>query len=606
MKFDILDLHPALLKGVEDAGFERCTPIQEQSLPDCLAGKDLIAQSQTGTGKTAVFLLTIYNRLMAHGKGPLEKPRGLVMVPTRELAVQVESDAKKLGKHIDLRSVAIYGGVQYDRQIGALSEGVDLIVATPGRMIDLYKSKSLSLDNMEIFVIDEADRMFDMGFAPDICYIADRLPKKKPRQTMLFSATIDRNVKRLSSRYMLPDPAVIEIEPEQITVNTIDQKVIYTSNEEKLQILMGILSRPGTERAIIFTNMKRTAEMAGWKLQQNGYPAEVLTGDVTQAKRQKIIDGMKAGTVKILVATDVAARGLHIEGVTHVINYDLPEDSASYVHRIGRTARAGKSGIAYSLVCEDHALNLPDIEKYIEHKIECEWLEDSEIPEDKSGPYRRRPRPSQADGRPAARGRGEERGRGGQRSSGGRGDRGRGQGSRGGGSGGGAGGGRGRQGSGAAKASSGGGTGLASPSSGTTKKTGTAAGQPSSTSASSGGAQTHPGSTEKKGPRVSRPRRRSRSRGKSDRPSGDAVKATGTEKGAGGGDGQKKGQHPGAEKNKRTGPSRPRAERSDRSSTDVKVRPVSYASKPSESKPKAPGSGGGIIKRVLKAFMKKS
>lgn len=387
MKFESLDLKPEILKGIQDAGFEHCTPIQEQSLPECLAGKDVIAQSQTGSGKTAVFLLTIFSRLSAAQPGDSGKPRALVMVPTRELATQVIDDCIKLCKHFPFRSVAVYGGVEYDKQIQAFKRGVDLVVATPGRMIDLYKSRTLSLDDMEIFVIDEADRMFDMGFAPDIMYIASRLPKKKPRQTMLFSATIDDNVRSLASRYMKPDPAMIEIEPDQVTVNTIDQKVIYVSNEEKLPMLLTLLKRGEVERSIIFTNMKRTAEMLGWKLAANGFPAKILTGDVSQDRRHKVIEGMKSGNIKMLVATDVAARGLHIDGITHVINYDLPEDAANYVHRIGRTARAGKSGKAYSLVCEDHVLNLPEIEKYIERKIENEWIETSEIVKDTAPEY---------------------------------------------------------------------------------------------------------------------------------------------------------------------------------------------------------------------------
>lgn len=389
MKFDSLGLHQDILQGVKDAGFEECTPIQEQSLPECLAGKDVIAQSQTGTGKTAVFLLTIFNRIMASGPDPSGKPKALVMVPTRELCTQIFDDAEKLGKHIPLRSIAVYGGVEYGGQTGALKTGVDLVVATPGRMIDLYKSKSLSLEGIEIFAIDEADRMFDMGFAPDIMYIASKLPRKTPRQTMLFSATIDSNVRRLAARYMKPDPVIIEIEPEQVTVNAIDQKILYVSNDEKVKVLLTLLKRPNVERAIIFTNMKITAERLGRSLDANGMKAKVLTGDVTQEKRQKIIDGMKSGTLNILVATDVAARGLHIEDVTHVINYDLPDDAANYVHRIGRTARAGKTGQALSLACEDHVLNLPEIEKYIEKKLDVEWIEDEELVKEVAAPQER-------------------------------------------------------------------------------------------------------------------------------------------------------------------------------------------------------------------------
>ena len=394
MKFETLGFHPDILKGIQDAGFTQCTPIQEQALPECMTGRDVIAQSQTGSGKTAVFLLTVYTRLLAAGPNTTGKPRALVMVPTRELATQVADDSEKLGKHLAFKTVAIYGGVEYNKQVNALKEGVELVVATPGRMIDLYKSKTLSLDAIEIFVIDEADRMFDMGFAPDIMYIAGKLPKGKPRQTMLFSATIDENVRRLASRYMKPDPAMIEIEPEQVTVDLIDQKIVYVSNEEKLDVMITLLKRPEVERSIIFTNMKRTAEMLGVKLTGNGLPAKVLTGDLTQDRRQKIIEGMKSGKIKILVATDVAARGLHIDGITHVFNFDLPDDAANYVHRIGRTARAGKTGTSFSLVCEDHVLNLPEIEKYIERKLEPEWIDDSELVKDTAPAFHHKRRSS--------------------------------------------------------------------------------------------------------------------------------------------------------------------------------------------------------------------
>ncbi len=388
MKFERLNFHKDLLKGIAKLGFERCTPVQEQSLPESLAGKDIITQAQTGTGKTAVYLLSILNKLISDRK-VVRNPSALIMVPTRELAIQVDYDAKSLGKYLPFRSLAVYGGVGYAKQESELSRGVDIIAATPGRMIDLYKSKTLSLSNIDQFIIDEADRMFDMGFTPDIRYIAEHLPRRKSRQTMLFSATIDSRVIRLASKYMKPDPVLVEIEPEQVTVDLIDQRLVYVSNEEKLPTLMGLLKRPAFERVIIFTNMKRTAERLVWKLVGNGFPAKVITGDVAQSKRQQIIDRIKSGRVKILVATEVAARGLHIEDVSHVINYDLPNDAANYVHRIGRTARAGKTGIAYSLVCEDHALNLPKIESFIDCKIKRKWVEESEMVKDMAGSFRK-------------------------------------------------------------------------------------------------------------------------------------------------------------------------------------------------------------------------
>ena len=328
------------------------------------------------------------NKLISEGK-VARNPTALIMVPTRELALQVDQDAKDLGKYLPFRSLAVYGGVGYEKQQAELGRGVDIIAATPGRLIDLYKSKNLSFSNIDQFIIDEADRMFDMGFTPDIRYIAEHLPRKRSRQTMLFSATIDSRVIRLASKYMKPDPVLVEIEPEQVTVDLIDQKLVYVSNEEKLSVLMGLLKKPDFERVIIFTNMKRTAERLGWKLVGNGFQAKVITGDVAQSKRQKIIDRMKSGKVKILVATEVAARGLHIEDVSHVINYDLPNDAANYVHRIGRTARAGKTGVAYSLVCEDHALNLPKIESFIDCKIKKEWLDESEMVQDIAGSYKK-------------------------------------------------------------------------------------------------------------------------------------------------------------------------------------------------------------------------
>ncbi|MBU2591537.1 MAG: DEAD/DEAH box helicase [Nitrospinae bacterium] len=388
MRFDSLNLDEKILKGLADAGFEKCTPVQEQALPESMLGKDIIAQAQTGTGKTAVFLLPIFNKLITEGKAP-GVPRALIMVPTRELAEQVYEDAVKLGKYLPYRSLAIYGGVEYRKQEKPLSEGVDIIVATPGRLIDLYKSHIVSLDAIEQLIIDEADRMFDMGFVSDIYYIANNLPRDNDRQTILCSATIDSQVHRLALKYMKADPLMIEIEPEQITVDSIHQRIIYVSNEEKLPVLMSILKRPEAERVLIFTNMKCTAEEVGWRLEENGFPSKVLTGDINQDKRKRIVDDMKDGKIRILVATDVASRGLHIDGITHVINYDLPQEAATYVHRIGRTARAGHSGVAYSLGCEDHVINLPYIEKYIEKKIESEWIEAADMVEDKAGSYSR-------------------------------------------------------------------------------------------------------------------------------------------------------------------------------------------------------------------------
>lgn len=386
MKFDSLDINNDILKAINDAGFERCTPIQEQSLPETLAGMDSIAQSQTGTGKTAVFLITILNNILKSERD-IKSPRALILAPTRELAVQISKEAEMLAKHTSVKPVVVYGGVDYEKQKKEISEGAEIIVATPGRLIDLFKSKALNFDTIDTFVVDEADRMFDMGFAPDVRYIANKLPKNRERQTLLFSATIDFNVRRLASIYMKKDHVTLEIDPEQITVDSITQKIIFCANDEKVSYLLTLLKREEMARVIVFTNMKRTAEMLEWKLNKNDVKATALTGDVSQSKRQKTIEGIKAGTINVLVATDVAARGLHINDVSHVINYDLPEDAANYVHRIGRTARAGATGVAYSLGCEDHVTNLPEIEKFIEKKLEKEWLEDDEIIKDSSGRF---------------------------------------------------------------------------------------------------------------------------------------------------------------------------------------------------------------------------
>ena len=397
MKFDSLDINEDILKAIQDAGFEKCTPIQEQSLPETLHGKDSIAQSQTGTGKTAVFLITILNNILKSER-EVKTPRALILAPTRELAVQISKEAEMLAKHSSVKPVVIYGGVDYEKQKKQIAEGAEIIVATPGRLIDLFKSKAINFDTIDTFVVDEADRMFDMGFAPDVRYIAGKLPKNRERQTLLFSATIDFNVKRLASIYMKKDHVTLEIDPDQVTVDRITQKIVYVANDEKVSYLLTLLKRAEIDRVIVFTNMKRTAEMLEWKLKENGVPATALTGDVSQSKRQKTIEGIKEGTIKVLVATDVAARGIHINDVSHVINYDLPEDAANYVHRIGRTARAGATGVAYSLVCEDHVINLPEIEKFIERKLEKEWLEDEEIIKDTSGNDRaKRPRTSGPD-----------------------------------------------------------------------------------------------------------------------------------------------------------------------------------------------------------------
>lgn len=386
MKFATLDLDKKLLDGILDVGYERCTPVQEQTLPDSLAGHDVSVQAQTGTGKTAVFLLTILQRMIVSKKDD-RRLRALILVPTRELAVQVEKQARAFCGHLPYRAVSIYGGVGYDKQLAELKKGVQIIVATPGRLIDLVKGKSIDLSKVEFMVLDEADRMFDMGFMPDVRYILKKVPPKSRRQTMIFSATLDRRIHQIASMYMRKSVEVA-IEPDQATVENVEQKVFHVAREEKIPLLLALIRREEMPKVLIFTNMKRTAEKVCHKLNGNGIEAEVITGDIAQQKRLRLISKMQTGKIRVLVATDVAARGIHIDDISHVINFDLPTDAASYVHRIGRTARAGAHGKAYTIACEDLVEYLPEVERFIEQKIDVSHI-DFELPKDKASAWRK-------------------------------------------------------------------------------------------------------------------------------------------------------------------------------------------------------------------------
>jgi len=386
VKFITLDLDKRLLNGIRDVGYERCTPVQEQTLPESLKGNDVSVQAQTGTGKTAVFLLTILQRMIV-SKMDDRRLRALILVPTRELAVQVEEQAKAFCTHLPYRAVSIYGGVGYEQQLAELKKGVQIIVATPGRLIDLVKGKSIDLSKVEFMVLDEADRMFDMGFMPDVRYILKKVPPKSKRQTMIFSATLDRRIHQIASMYMRKS-VEIAIEPDQATVENVEQKVFHVAREEKIPLLLALFLREEMPKVLIFTNMKRTAEKVCHKLNGNGIEAEVITGDIAQQKRLRLITKMQKGKIRVLVATDVAARGLHIDDISHVINFDLPTETASYVHRIGRTARAGAHGKAYTIACEDLVEYLPEVEKFIEQKITVSHI-DFELPKDNAGPWRK-------------------------------------------------------------------------------------------------------------------------------------------------------------------------------------------------------------------------
>ena len=399
MKFNELNLDPQLLDGVDKAGFVDCTLVQENVLPVSLEGKDVMVQSKTGSGKTAVFLLTIFQRhILSKGKS-----RALVVSPTRELAVQIEEDAKLLSSGMkDYRVGCFYGGVGYEEQNNEIKEGLDLYVGTPGRLLDYAKSRKIDFRQFDIVVLDEADRMFDMGFYPDIRNMFGMMRDKEYRQTMLFSATLSTKVRNLAWNYM-NDPKEIEVQPEEITVKNITQELYHVTKEEKFPLLLSILNKLNPQSCLIFTNTKDMAVEVSKRLNMNGYKTEYLMGDMAQSKRLETIDSMKEGRLHFLVATDVAARGLQIDDLELVVNYDIPEDYENYVHRIGRTARAGKSGIAVTLACEAYIYGLEAIENYIQMKIPVHWADEDGLEkiEDKSYGYHYSSRKKQSSQKPA-------------------------------------------------------------------------------------------------------------------------------------------------------------------------------------------------------------
>jgi ATP-dependent RNA helicase RhlB len=369
--FESFDLHPRLLAGLNAAGFTRCTPIQALTLPIALIGRDVAGQAQTGTGKTAAFLVAVLNRLLMRPPIAVRKltdPRAVIVAPTRELAIQIDKDFRTIGRDTGLTSALIYGGVDYEKQRDSLKAGCDLIIATPGRLIDYLKQHVFSLNAVEAVVIDEADRMFDLGFIKDIRFLMRRMPPREERQSMLFSATLSHRVLELAYEHM-NNPEKLTVEADTVTADRVRQVVYFPAKEEKLPLLLNLLSRIENQRGIIFINTKITAEKITHALEKQGYGVALLSGDVPQAKRERMLGKFQRGEIELLVATDVAARGLHIPNVSHVFNYDLPQDAEDYVHRIGRTARLGAEGDAISFACDLYAMSLPDIEAYIEQKI---------------------------------------------------------------------------------------------------------------------------------------------------------------------------------------------------------------------------------------------
>jgi len=368
-----LDLPEPVRQGIGAAGFTACTPIQQQALPLALAGKDVAGQAQTGTGKTATFLITAFTRLLQHRPPALPEPdpRTLVVAPTRELAVQILQDAEQLGRFTGLSMQAVYGGIDYRKQRELLQQGCDILIGTPGRLIDYFKQHVYSLRRVEVLVIDEADRLFDMGFIADLRFLLRRLPPYHKRQSMLFSATLSYAVMELAYEYM-NDPIKVTATPEQVTAANVEHVLYHVGSHEKLPILLGLFRREPPGRVLIFVNTKRAGERLACRLNDNGYKAKAITGDLEQRLRLRLVHDFKSGRLPILVATDVASRGLHVEDVSHVINYDLPQDPENYVHRVGRTARAGASGKAISLACEEYVESLEDIENLTGFKIPVE------------------------------------------------------------------------------------------------------------------------------------------------------------------------------------------------------------------------------------------
>ncbi|MGL1894376.1 MAG: DEAD/DEAH box helicase [Spirochaetaceae bacterium] len=384
MKFDDYAFSAEIKSGIQKAKFVDCTPVQEKTFDFILEGRDVYAQSQTGTGKTAAFLISIFHLLQTD---KYLNRKALVVVPTRELAVQIKEEADLLGQDVDLTSACFYGGTGYKTQEALLEKGVDIIIATPGRLLDFSKQGKINFKDFSILVVDEADRLFDMGFVDDIRRIFNSTKSVKDKMTLLFSATMNPSVGNISWEYM-NNPGEIFIEAEQLTVESIAQELYHVGKDEKMSILLGLLEREKPESAIIFTNTKHMAHEISKRLDHNGIKNEYLMGDLPQKKRLQIVNSVKDGQVKFLVATDVAARGLHVDDLSLVINYDLPLDTENYVHRIGRTARAGKDGKAISLACENYVYSLSGIEDFIDSKIPVFPTTEDLFVEDKSSHLR--------------------------------------------------------------------------------------------------------------------------------------------------------------------------------------------------------------------------
>jgi ATP-dependent RNA helicase RhlB len=380
ISFGSLDLAPSLMRGIEGLGFEKCSPIQAQILPHTLEGHDAIGKAQTGTGKTAAFLITLFNDLLNNpieGERYLAEPRAVVLAPTRELVMQIADDARQLGKHTGLSTVTLIGGADYAKQLAKVNDRVtDIVVATPGRLIDFIQRGDMYLDRVESLVLDEADRMLDMGFIPQVKRIVRSTPRKEDRQTLLFSATFSQDIMNLAQQWTF-DPITVEIEPERVATENVEQRVYLLESRDRLNILQRILITPEATSVIVFANRRDVVRKVHERLQKQGLDCGILSGEIPQAKRTKTLERFKTGKLRVLIATDVAGRGIHVDGVSHVVNYDLPEDPEDYVHRIGRTGRAGEKGISISFASENDAFLLPEIEALLGEPLKC-----TQVPQD--------------------------------------------------------------------------------------------------------------------------------------------------------------------------------------------------------------------------------
>ncbi len=401
-RFHDFDLPEALMHGISDLSFAYCTPIQAEILPSALSGKDAFGKAQTGTGKTAAFLIAVMTRLLSQplsGKRSAGTPRVLIIAPTRELILQISEEARQIGKYCNLNIISVFGGMDYEKQRKLLAgKPVDIIVATPGRLLDFQRRRDLNLKKVEVLILDEADRMLDMGFIPDVRKIIYSTPPKEKRQTLLFSATLNDTIIRLANSWTR-NPVTVDIEPEQIAVDTVDQVVYIVTAKQKFALLYNVIARQNLERVLIFCNRRDEVNRLAEMLTRYGIRCSILTGDVPQKKRVERLDGFKSGKIRVIVATDVVARGIHIEGMDHVINFKLPHDPEDYVHRIGRTGRAGATGTSISFADDDDAFYLPDIEAFMDRKLDCivpedDWLimPEAVMPRKKKSPSRRQTR----------------------------------------------------------------------------------------------------------------------------------------------------------------------------------------------------------------------